>query len=241
MNLSAGGRPQDAALAMEETVAVRDALLVLLLAGPRYGFQLHGELAERTGGRRRINVGQTYATLERLTVQGLVEPAGTTEDGRPLHAATASGRMAAAAWLAGEDAPAGDPWDETLDRVLLVGSLGPVAGVDPGAVIRSERARWQDRRRSAEHAAVASPTGDAGTGRVAIPDGSVGAERLAAGRLAATAAAAEAERCRAVLTWLDEVEAAAPLAWESSAERPARGRRPREAAERATVQSSASA
>ena len=64
-------------------MAVRDALLALLTAGPAYGFQLHGGLASRTGGRRTINVGQTYATLERLTKQRLVEPAGTTDDGLP--------------------------------------------------------------------------------------------------------------------------------------------------------------
>ena len=46
-------------------MAVRDALLALLTAGPAYGFQLHGGLAARTGGRRTVNVGQTYATLER--------------------------------------------------------------------------------------------------------------------------------------------------------------------------------
>ena len=40
-------------------MAVRDALLALLSAGPAYGFQLHRGLAARTGGRRAINVGQT--------------------------------------------------------------------------------------------------------------------------------------------------------------------------------------
>ena len=60
-------------------MAVRDALLALLTAGPAYGFQLHGGLAARTGGRRTVNVGQTYATLDRLTRQpqlGLVPRRG---------------------------------------------------------------------------------------------------------------------------------------------------------------------
>ena len=95
------------------TMAVRDALLALLTAGPAYGFQLHGGLASRTGGRRTINVGQTYATLERLTKQRLVEPAGTTDDGLPLHRLTAAGAKAATAWLEGADAAGADPWDET--------------------------------------------------------------------------------------------------------------------------------
>ena len=76
-------------------MAVRDALLALLTAGPAYGFQLHGGLAARTGGRRNINVGQTYATLERLSKQRLVEPAGSTDDGLPLHRLTPAGSAAA--------------------------------------------------------------------------------------------------------------------------------------------------
>ena len=80
-------------------MAVRDALLALLTAGPAYGFQLHGGLAARTGGRRDINVGQTYATLERLSKQRLVEPAGSTDDGLPLHRLTTAGSAAAEAWL----------------------------------------------------------------------------------------------------------------------------------------------
>ena len=80
-------------------MAVRDALLVLLLDGPAYGFQLHGGLATRTGGRREITVGQTFATLDRLTGQTLIVPAGTTADGLPLHRLTAAGRAAAAGWL----------------------------------------------------------------------------------------------------------------------------------------------
>ena len=76
-------------------MAVRDALLALLTAGPAYGFQLHGGLAARTGGRRLVNVGQTYATLERLTKQGLIESAGSTGDGLPLHRLTAAGEAGA--------------------------------------------------------------------------------------------------------------------------------------------------
>src|SRR5687767_9505885 len=47
-----------------DPMAVRDALLTLLTMGPAYGFQLHGGVGARTGGRRQVNVGQTYATLE---------------------------------------------------------------------------------------------------------------------------------------------------------------------------------
>ena len=108
-------------------MAVRDALLVLLLNGPAYGFQLHGGLADRTGGRREVNVGQTYSTLDRLTGRGFVESAGETDDGLPLYRLTAAGRAAAHAWLDGRDAAGADPWHETVDRVLIALSMPDVA------------------------------------------------------------------------------------------------------------------
>jgi DNA-binding PadR family transcriptional regulator len=192
-------------------VAVRDALLVLLLDGPAYGFQLHGGLGPRTGGRREVNVGQTYATLDRLGAQGLVEPAGTTDDGLPLHRLTEAGRAAAAAWLAGADAPGADPWHETVDRVLLALSLPTI---DAGPVVTGERERWAGRRRAAaaRHVDAGSPMDDL----------------AAQTALAELAADAEVEMAEAALAWLDRASRAdaAALAFAPSSERPRRGRRP---------------
>src|SRR5215207_3795636 len=143
-------------------MAVRDALLALLTAGPAYGFQLHGGLAARTGGRRDINVGQTYSTLERLSKQRLLEPAGSTDDGLPLHRLTTAGVSAAEAWLEGADAAGSDPWDETVDRVLIARSL---PDCDADAVVAAERARWQARRAEASGVASEPANGaDASTG-----------------------------------------------------------------------------
>ncbi|MRG58336.1 PadR family transcriptional regulator [Agromyces sp. CFH 90414] len=185
-------------------MAVRDALVALLTAGPAYGFQLHGELAARTGARREINVGQTYATLDRLTSRRLIEPAGSTDDGLPLHRLTDAGRDAAAAWLGGADASGTDPWDETVDRVLIAASL---PGTDLGAVLAGERARWMTRRDDSA-ARAAAPAEAAGDG------------------LARLAAAAEVQRADAALGWLAAVEHAAPAPFAPSADRPRRGRRP---------------
>ncbi|MGR0221752.1 PadR family transcriptional regulator [Agromyces sp. ZXT2-6] len=193
-------------------MAVRDALLVLLLNGPAYGFQLHGGLAERTGGRRDVNVGQTYSTLDRLTGRGLVEPAGATDDNLPLHRLTEAGRAAAAAWLAGRDASGADPWHETVDRVLIALSM---PGVDADGVIDGERARWVRRRDAASGAAARGATH--ATDRDHARDG-----------LARLSAAADLEAAESALRWLDEVARtdAASLAFSPSAERPRRGRRP---------------
>jgi DNA-binding PadR family transcriptional regulator len=187
-------------------VAVRDALLALLTMGPAYGFALHGGLAERTGGRRAINVGQTYATLDRLTKQDLIEPAGSTDDGLPLHRLTSSGRAASTAWLEGADAAGSDPWDETIDRVLIASSL---PRFDATSVIVSELARWRVRREdSVGRAEAVDDASDAGAG------------------LALLAARAEIVRADGAITWLESALAHDGLAFEPSSERPRRGRRP---------------
>lgn len=209
-------------------MAVRDALLALLSAGPGYGFQLHGDLAERTGGRRDVNVGQSYATLERLGKQGLIESAGATDDGLPLYRATAAGVAATSAWFGGADASGSDVWDETVDRVLVAASL---PGVDAGPIVTAERVRWQERAAEASARAVIDDRagGDAGVG--------------APVRLAALAAAAEAARARAALAWLDDVAAVADrhdLAFAPRMERPRRGRRPAARSAAATGDSGAS-
>jgi DNA-binding PadR family transcriptional regulator len=200
-------------------MAVRDALLALLTAGPAYGFQLHGGLAARTGGRRLVNVGQTYATLERLTKQGLIESAGSTSDGLPLHRLTIAGEAAAIAWLGGADAAGGDPWDETLDRVLVAWSL---PGCDAAAVVSAERERWARRRSEASAAATASgpPQGDEAND----DDGS--AVRHAEAALARLAASAELDRTEAALAWLDSLDGMPRLPFAPSSDRPRRGRRP---------------
>lgn len=199
-------------------MAVRDALLALLTAGPAYGFQLHGGLADRTGGRRAINVGQTYATLERLTKQGLIEPAGSTDDGLPLHRLTEAGRAAATAWLEGADAAGADPWDETVDRVLIARSL---PAWDAAAVVATERERWETRRDGASVAAgtAPAPTDRKGPG----PDTDADAGEAALARLAT---AADVARAEAALAWLDSVSRAERLPFAPRSERPRRGRRP---------------
>jgi DNA-binding PadR family transcriptional regulator len=227
----------------EDRMAVRDALLVLLTTGPAYGFQLHGGLAERTGARRTVNVGQTYATLERLAKQRLVEPAGATDDGLPLHRLTSAGEAAAQAWLSGTDAAGADPWDETVDRVLIALSLPTVRAA---SIIDAEAAKWRERESVALAAAAASAASDrsansvAGVGAApsdagppdpADDDADEGADRTAAAAqrgLVALASAGDAARARAALDWLDGAAALdeSALSFSPSSTRPKRGRRP---------------
>lgn len=113
-------------------MSVRDGLLALLTLGPAYGLQLHGEFLDRAAHRHRLNVGQVYATLDRLRDRELVASAGTTEDGLPLYRLTESGAAAAHAWLDGDGCDPDEDWDDILDRILIASS---VDGADLAAIL----------------------------------------------------------------------------------------------------------
>jgi len=185
-------------------VSVRTTLLAILTIGPAYGFQLHGELESRTAGRRAVNVGQIYGTLERLVKQGAVESGGATADGLPLYRITTSGRAEALDWLMSVESTRGEEWNDLVDRVLLASSL---PHVDSPALIGRYREHWL---------ASAEPSGNQ-----ASP---IGQELLEAGARTALASAAVA--------WLDSVgeslldPRAATFQRGLSAVRPRRGRRP---------------
>ncbi|MFC6355745.1 PadR family transcriptional regulator [Luethyella okanaganae] len=178
-------------------MSVRSGILAILTIGPAYGFQLHGELDARTLGRRSVNVGQVYATLERLTRGGSVEPAGTTDDGLPLYRLTEQGEREASEWLGSTIASPGEEWSEMLDRVLIAVSL---PSYDAGAVVREYREHW-----ALEASRTAEFTAD----------------------LAATAASALAAAALGWLDAVEERLAMPPqLAHGFDAQRPKRGRRP---------------
>lgn len=179
-------------------VSVRSSLLAILTIGPAYGFQLHGELHSRTAGRRLVNVGQIYGTLERLVSQGAVESAGTTADGLPLYRLTAAGRAEALDWLHDTRSPVGDEWNDLVDRVLIASSL---PAIDTLGIIAGYRERW------------------AVTGR---PAGSTGQDMLAASAADALASAARQWLADAEAV----VTAGTGLHRGLSAARPRRGRRP---------------
>lgn len=191
-------------------MSVRNSLLAILTMGDAYGFQLHGELDARTAGRRRVNVGQIYSTLERLVVQGAVESAGSTPDGLPLYRLTDLGRTEALTWLHGTESATGDDWDEMVERILIASSLPQI---DVIGIVHRYREAWAVRLGVTE----LGPT--------------TGQTRLAA--------AADGAQAHAALGWLDTVgallqEGISPSAGHASPvfhrefnlERPKRGRRP---------------
>ncbi len=49
-------------------------VLTALAGGPRHGYGIVGEVAELSGGRVWLKIGSLYGVLDRLAVEGLIEP-----------------------------------------------------------------------------------------------------------------------------------------------------------------------
>ena len=73
--------------------AIKGSLLKLLAERPMHGYELIGELEERTGGRWRPSPGSVYPTLAQLEDEGLVR--SFDDDGRKRFELTDAGQ----AWL----------------------------------------------------------------------------------------------------------------------------------------------
>jgi DNA-binding PadR family transcriptional regulator len=73
-----------------ETGEIRLAILSLLSEGPKHGYQLMKELADRSGGVYRASAGSVYPTLQQLEDEGLIEC--TQEGGRRVYRLTEAGR-----------------------------------------------------------------------------------------------------------------------------------------------------
>jgi len=192
-------------------MSVRDGILAILTLGPAYGLQLHSEFMGRAPHRRQVNVGQVYATLDRLSAQGLVVGADSTPDGLPRYALTPDGEQAAQSWLTTPVTSALPEWTEMLDQVLVASSVAPSSSL---ALSRAYRTWWEADLRATRAAAATST------------DALLHEDRLALLARDARGVAALAW-LGAAISELSELDTARPL----SPHRPKRGRRPRTAAE----------
>jgi len=73
-----------------ESGELRLAILSLLSEGPKHGYQLMKEMAERSGGVYKASAGSVYPTLQQLEDEGLV--VAVLESGRRVYTLTAEGR-----------------------------------------------------------------------------------------------------------------------------------------------------
>ena len=98
-------------------MGVREGLLALLERDSAYGYQLKTGFETATGGIWSVNVGQVYATLDRLERDGFVT--SNEHDGQRSYAITAAGSQELGAWweaVPGDEPP---PRDELTVKVLL--------------------------------------------------------------------------------------------------------------------------
>lgn len=117
-------------------MSIRQGLLALLGDGPRYGYQLRAEFEQRTGSTWPLNVGQVYTTLARLERDGMVEPAGASDEGQVYYRITAAGRDEVATWFTTPVPRASPPRDELAIKLALAVT---VPGVDVPRVIQGQR------------------------------------------------------------------------------------------------------
>ncbi len=118
-------------------VSVPHALLALLSEGPKYGLRLQSEFQARTGEVWPLNVGQVYATLQRLERDGLV----VTDDGegdrsRKQYRITAVGELELDAWLRTPPDLMPPPRDELVIKVLVAMQ---VPGADVHEILQVHR------------------------------------------------------------------------------------------------------
>lgn len=86
-----------------------------------HGYQIIGQLGDRSGGMWRPSAGSVYPTLQQLEDKGLVK--GEDRDGKTVYSLTESGRVSA------EQAQKGPlPWDMagSAEAVSLFGLFRPL-------------------------------------------------------------------------------------------------------------------
>lgn len=120
-------------------IALRHALLGLLQAGPRHGYELKQAFEDVLAGTWEVNPGQIYTTLGRMERDGLVANEVVEQDGRPdkkVFTLTPDGKAELEHWFG---TTLSDQWprDEFLVKLLI---YRIVHGSDGRPLI------WQQRR-----------------------------------------------------------------------------------------------
>lgn len=120
-------------------MALAELFLGLLGERPAHGYDLKLRLDRRFEGSKPLPVAQVYATLARLSRDGLVEVAEITQDGGPertVYVLTEAGRQSLASWLAESEPPGPYPAGELARKTIVALHLG----ADAAGFLRRQRA-----------------------------------------------------------------------------------------------------
>jgi DNA-binding PadR family transcriptional regulator len=118
-------------------MTIRHSLLAILDQAPCYGYQLRIEFERRTGGTWPLNVGQVYATLDRLERDGLVARGATDDEGHVFYELTEAGRGEARRWLT---EPVDRPLAARDELGIKVALAVTLPGADAAAILTAQRA-----------------------------------------------------------------------------------------------------
>ncbi len=116
---------------------IRQALLSLLVADSKYGYQLKSEFEDATGTAWVLNIGQVYNTLGRMERDGVITGLGEDGEGRPLYEITIAGRAELDEWLGEAVERSTSTRDEVIMKVLMAAATGAAPTRDVIAVQRS--------------------------------------------------------------------------------------------------------
>lgn len=117
-------------------MSIRQSLLAILDQGPCYGYQLRLEFERRTGGTWPLNVGQVYATLDRLERDGFVTKSPSDKAGHVYYAITDTGRAEVRAWLTHAVEREISSRDELAVKLAIAITL---PGADAASLISAQR------------------------------------------------------------------------------------------------------
>jgi PadR family transcriptional regulator AphA len=87
---------------MSFKVSPENALLGILMTGPKHGYELHGYMSARMNEFWQLSMSQIYALLKRLESEGMVESKQELQENRPakkIFSLTQTGKRRFLSWI----------------------------------------------------------------------------------------------------------------------------------------------
>ena len=106
-------------------MSLKYGILGLLAEQPLHGYEVKNRFEELLGGTWEVNIGQVYATFQRLERDDLIEAVGERGDrGKLAYRLTDAGRQNLEEWLEAPDAEPQPMREEVYVKLLLGNRLG---------------------------------------------------------------------------------------------------------------------